>query len=296
MSAAHNISADQMIGRLDELPTLPTIVQELNRIINDPMSSTSDIEDVMMKDPSLTTKVLRLANSAYYAIPGGVKSISRAIAFLGYDTVNQLVLTSSILGALKVESKESFSLDQFWKHSIGVAMCSESIAKRIGYKVPSELFTCGLVHDIGKVVLLILEPDRFASVVQNCNQYNLTYEESENRLELPQHTQLGQLLTKKWSLPQQIQNVILFHHQKDTLKRGGASAEMNQIIDVVMLANLLIHGLKFGNSGYSKIDSAPKILFERLRIEQAELPSLVKEVNSNLQAAESFLKLIQENA
>ncbi len=110
MGAAPKLSQDYLISKLDELPTLPTIVYELSQVIGDPMSSTSDVEDIMKNDQSLTTKVLRLVNSAYYAIPGGVSNLGRAIAYIGFDTVHQLVLSASIINALDVKDSNGFDL------------------------------------------------------------------------------------------------------------------------------------------------------------------------------------------
>ncbi|RYZ75410.1 MAG: HDOD domain-containing protein, partial [Proteobacteria bacterium] len=153
MGAASRITSgtnpQMIVDRLDELPTLPTIVYELSRVINDPMSSTGDVQKIMANDQSLTTKVLKLANSAYYAIPGGVSSLQRAIGYIGYDTIHQLVLSASIISALDAKSSADFDLTQFWKHAIGVAMAAETTARFVHYKTPSDLFTCGLVHDMG---------------------------------------------------------------------------------------------------------------------------------------------------
>ena len=156
---AAKISYNDLQERLNDLPTLPTVVQELNRIIADPMSTIKDVEEVMLQDQSLTTKVLTLANSAYYAIPGGVSNLSRAIGFLGFDTVHQLVIAASVFSTLKITGETSFDLIQFWKHSIGVAIVAESIAAKIGHKQSSDLFTCGLVHDMGKIAIAMLDKE-----------------------------------------------------------------------------------------------------------------------------------------
>src|SRR4051794_25653694 len=113
MSAAQQLTRDAIVNHLDELPSLPTIVYELSRVINDPMSSTSDVEKLMANDQSLTAKVLSLVNSAYYAIPGGVNSLSRAIAYIGFDTINQLVLCASILKALETKGPQQFDINAF---------------------------------------------------------------------------------------------------------------------------------------------------------------------------------------
>ena len=118
MSEAFKLSSqldqETIIAKLDELPTLPAIVYELSRIINDPMSSTTDVEKVMANDQSMTAKVLQLVNSAYYAIPGGVTSLSRAIAYIGFDTVNQLVLSASILKSLETKGSPAYDVNEFW--------------------------------------------------------------------------------------------------------------------------------------------------------------------------------------
>lgn len=292
--AAKRLPTDKLVERLDELPTLPTVVHELSRLINDPMSSTGDIEEVMEKDQSITAKVLKLINSAYYAIPGGVSSLSRAIAYLGFDTVNQLILSTSIVKALQVKGPQAFDVNSFWTHSIGTGIAAETIAKRVKHNSPSDLFTCGLVHDIGKLALLVLEPDLLMQISQKAKNETLTFEESERELQTSPHTHIGFLLAKKWNLPLHIQNAIQHHHQIDNQRRGGISVEQNLIVDITILANLLIHALKFGNSGYDKIPGAPKEVLKRLMIDLEGLKEISREIKSNLDKAEGFMKIIRE--
>ena len=123
---ARRLTPESISSRLDELPTLPTIIYELSQVINDPMSSTGDVEKIMSNDVSLTTKVLRLVNSAYYAIPGGVTSLSRAIAYIGFDTVNQLVLAVSVLKALEIKGPPRFDLNEFLETLFRRRLCSRN--------------------------------------------------------------------------------------------------------------------------------------------------------------------------
>ncbi len=286
------LSVSEIAARLDDIPTLPTIVYELSRIINDPMSSTSEVEKIMANDISLTTKVLRLANSAYYAIPGGVSSLQRAIAYIGYDTINQLTLSASIVKALEIESSGIFSTKEFWKHSLGVAMAAEVIAREVKYKTPSDLFTCGLVHDMGKVATMIISPQQFEEIVIHANEHGLSTTEAEEALSAPGHTRVGFELAVKWRLPGQIQNAIANHHEKDPALRGGLSQEANLVADIVYLANLLIHALQFGNSGHKKVLGLPRDVLERLSISQESLRDLIAKVKEKIQNAEGFLKII----
>jgi len=284
----------EIVDRLDELPTLPSIVYELNRVINDPMSSTSDVEKIMGNDASLTTKVLKLANSAYYAIPGGVTSLQRAIAYIGYDTINQLALSASIIKSLGPKSHELFDLPGFWKHALGVAMASEVIAKEVKYKTPSDLFTCGLVHDMGKVALFNVAENQFLEVVDFAREHKLSLVEAEAELDAPRHTHIGFELATKWRLPYQIQVSIANHHQRDPAGRGGLSQEANLLVDIVFLSNLLIHALQFGRSGHQKVLGLPKDVLDRLMIPQDSLKDLIAKIKEKIQNADGFLKIIGE--
>ncbi len=295
MGAAKKLTNEYIASRLDELPTLPTVANELNHVINDPLSDAKDVEKVMANDQSLTTKVLKLINSAYYAIPGGVSNLTRAIAYLGFDTINQVVLTASIFSTLKVEAESSeFQMEGFWKHSVGVGMASESIAKFVKHPTPADLFTCGLIHDMGKIALYVIDPELFLSIVKHAKTKEITFYEAEEELETVKHTLIGVMLAEKWKLPQLIQSAIQYHHQTHPLKRGGASPELQQVIDITILANLFTHALKFGDSGHDKALNAPVEMFERLNIPKNKIPVLLDDLKEVISNADAFLSIIGE--
>jgi HD-like signal output (HDOD) protein len=295
--SATPLTPDVILSRLDELPTLPTIVYELSQVINDPMSSTSDVEKIMANDPSLTATVLRLVNSSYYAIPGGVSSLARAIGYIGFDTVNQLVLSASILKALEVKKPARFDLNEFWKHAIGVGVAAETIANFVNHAMPADLFTCGLVHDMGKIALYTLEPDLMVSVYQKCEADGMSYLEAEGALGLVPHVQIGSMLAKKWALPLGIQEAIRHHHEKEHGARGGLTADAHRNIDIVYLSNLLVHALKFGYSGHARVLGAPRETLERLALNpDQDLKTLLHEIKNNLNKASDFLRILNPDA
>jgi len=282
----------KLFERLDELPTLPAIVYELSRVINDPMSSTSEVEAIMSNDQAMTTKVLKLANSAYYAIPGGVSSLQRAIAYIGYDAIHQLVLSASIIDALSVKSTADFDLQKFWQHSVGVAMASETIARFVHYKSPSDLFTAGLVHDMGKIAIFIVAPEVLKQTRELALQNNLSLDESEQANSLPRHTVIGHQLAVRWRLPTLLRSVILYHHQRDLALRSGLSSELNNVVDIVYLANLLMHALQFGDSGHRKVLGVPKSLLDRMYLDQEKMKELIAKIRVAIESADGFLKII----
>lgn len=287
------LTLEMITAKLDELPTLPAIVYELSKVINDPMSSTNDVEKIMGNDQSMTTKVLKLVNSAYYAIPGGVSSLSRAIAYIGFDTVNQLVLSASILKALEVKGPQPYDMNSFWKHSMGVGIASETIAKFVSHPTPADLFTCGLVHDMGKIALYTISAETMLAIVKAAQDKEISYLEAELELGIPNHTMIGQKLSQRWQLPRMIQAVIAHHHEKEPGRRLGLTADLHRNVDIVYLGNLLIHALKFGSSGHGKILGAPKDVLERLTIDpEKHFKPLLSEIKSNLDKAQDFLRVL----
>jgi HD-like signal output (HDOD) protein len=292
MGAAEKLGAQTIAERLDQLPTLPTVVYELSKVISDPMSSTKDIERIMSSDQSLTAKVLQLANSAYYAIPGGVSNLQRAVGYIGYDTIHQLVLSASIMKALKTNSSDKFDMLGFWKHAVGVAMAAETTARFVHYRTPADLFTCGLVHDMGKIAIYILDPDSFNKTLDHAKATGLSLHEAEENLEGARHSTVGRLLATKWRLPMTIQACAAHHHQRDAALRGGLSSELNLVVDIVYLSNLFIHALHFGNSGHNKVLGVPKDVLDRMQLPPEKLKELLDEIKVSLTSADNFLKII----
>lgn len=285
-------SSDEILAKIDELPTLPSIVYELNQIINDPLSAAADVEEVMLNDPALTSRVLKLVNSAYYAIPGGVSNLKRAIVYLGFDTVQQLVLTSSILDTVGSAGSKGLDLPKFWQHSMGVAMASEVIAVQLKHKSPADLFTAGLLHDLGKVALQMIDPRTLEKAISHAAEKSLSLDEAEKDLGTIPHAELGKLLTEKWRLPRKIQVVAQYHHETDPAGRQGISAELHEMIDMVTLGNLLIHALKFGDSGHRKVLGAPKTLLARLNIETSQMKTFSDKIREALSRADMILRIM----
>ena len=291
--AAKQLKVTDILERVQELPTLPAIVYEIRAVIDNPMSSTADVEKVMENDPSLTTKVLKLVNSAYYSIPGGVTQLSRAIAYLGFDTVHQLVLSASIIDTLKTEHNPNFNIADFWKHSLGAAIASETIANFVKYPVPADLFTCGLVHDIGKIALYTIDSELMMNVIEKAYDEKITYLESEKALGIPTHTHIGFALAQKWKLPMGFQSVVKYHHHKTLTERESMSSDLHLMIDIVYLGNLLSHALKFGNSGHPVIHGAPKEVLNRLSLDSPDkFRILLQLVKNQIEHADSFLDIL----
>jgi putative nucleotidyltransferase with HDIG domain len=285
------LSYEKVLAGVQELPSLPTVQAEIISAINDPMTSIKEIEELMLTDQGLTTKVLKLINSAYYAIPGGVKDLGRAIGFLGFNTVNQLVLSTSIVNSLKFSKDCSFNVAEFWKHSIGVAITSETTGKFLN--VPgNDYFVAGLIHDIGKLALLKIDEKLLLEVSTQAKEQNKSFYAIEVQDDLPKHAIIGALLAEKWKFPENLKSAIKYHHTADAKLRVGLNADVSRFVDVVFYANALMHEMKFGHSGYDVVEAMPPAILQSLKINESNAAGLAAAVTKKLEMAGQLLNII----
>ncbi|MGK5087629.1 HDOD domain-containing protein [Bdellovibrionota bacterium FG-2] len=277
-----------LLEKLQDIPTLPVVAMCVNELINDPSSSSSDIAMVLKKDQVLTAKILRLVNSSYYAIPGGVTDVQRALAFLGFNTLAQLVLGLSVFSVFPDIELEDFPMMDFWRHALATAVGAEMLAKRIKHPKPEEAFTCGLLHDIGKLVLHKIDPERLQGIIKETLKRECSFVEVEKEFELPGHSFLGEVIASKWGLPQVIRLAIRYHHF-DVSKMDSVLASAKPVIHMVRLANALCVKNKIGKSGdFSAGDITPDMLAP-LKIKPEEIPVLEEELGKEIERASAFL-------
>jgi putative nucleotidyltransferase with HDIG domain len=264
------------------------VATKVNELINDPNSSGADIAAVLKKDQVLTAKILRLVNSGYYSIPGGVTDVQRALAFLGFNTLAQLTLSLSVFSVFKKASKDEFSMLDFWKHALATAVCSEMLAKKLKIAKPEEAFTCGLLHDVGKLVLNEIDPERLAVIVRETTSRSCAFVDVEKERDLPGHTYLGEVIAKKWGLPQIIQHTIRYHHQ-DVSKMSTLLASEKPLIQLVRLSNTLCVKNKIGASGDCSEGKITEDMLVPLKLTANDIPKIEADLQKEMERAGAFL-------
>lgn len=288
----------ELLGKLQDMPTLPVIAMKVNELIADPNATSTDIARILKQDQVLTAKILRLVNSSYYAVPGGVSDVQKALAFLGFNTVAQLVLSLSVFSMFSKFGDESLTMKDFWMHALAVAVCSEEISKRWKIGKPEEAFTCGLLHDIGKLVMYELDRDRLTHILKRARESKKGFIEIERELDLLNHAYIGEMMATRWGLPQVVRQSIRYHHT-DVSKMASVLASTKKMIQVVRLANTAVvkcandggvGGAKtFGHSGdYSKGVVVAEML-EDLGLGIDDLSVIEKDLAKAMEKAGAFL-------
>ncbi len=201
------------LDRIESLPTLPAVAMEVNKMLLDYDTSINKLSDRLVKDQAMVSKILKLVNSAFFGFRGRISNISHAVVVLGFNTVRNAVVSVSIIDAFS--SKEvfnGFDITEFWKHSVAVAVTSKYLAEKTKTHSADDCFIGGLLHDMGKVVLLQHFKDLFRKVWLSIKGNNLTFYEAE-KSEIPiDHAQIGGHLAKKWQLPAGLVDAIQYHH------------------------------------------------------------------------------------
>jgi putative nucleotidyltransferase with HDIG domain len=201
------------LKKVEDLPTLPTVAMEVNRLLMDVNTSVKELSDTIRKDQAMVPKILKLVNSAFYGFPSRIASVDRAIVLLGYNTVRNAVLSVSVMEAFgKDKDLAGFNLSDFWIHAITVAVVSRHLAATSRLHAPEDAFTAGLIHDIGKILLIKYFPDAFVALCSRVEEGKESFFEAETDLLKIAHTRMGATLAKRWKFPDEIVDAIRNHH------------------------------------------------------------------------------------
>jgi len=277
--------AETIIEKIIDLPTLPKVCAALMEMMENPDTNARDINRLLARDPALASKILKMVNSAYYALPKRIADLNQSIVLLGFKTIKNLILTAVVFKVFKRKTQNNFfDRNKFWKHSIASACLNKIIARKFP-SLDSELaYTFGLFHDIGKLIIDEFVPENMVKILENARAKGLSFYESEMELFDINHSQLGYELTKKWQLPDELAYAILLHHDKEEIKKSTLLA-INSFSDYICLIKGLIA------SGSCQTSRLNKNLWMQLDLSSKDLPKLFKTVELELKVIEELLQI-----
>ena len=231
-----NITLEEIIRKVKDIPTLPDITNEIMRLTEDPDSTVQDIENVIMRDQSLTTKVLRLANSAFYGYPRRISTISEASVLLGFQAIRSITLTASI-GGLLMKEVPGYGLgkNELWKQSQSCAIISRYIARKVRFARVDQAYVAGLLRDIGKVIVSYYLTEHFKQIMDLAENENISFLDAEEKILGFHHGQVGAEIAKKWNLPEDLVEAIAYHHSPEKAVINPKLTAIVHIADAVVM-------------------------------------------------------------
>ncbi|MBN1163781.1 MAG: HDOD domain-containing protein [Candidatus Krumholzibacteriota bacterium] len=239
---------DEMFTNVKNLPSLPLVVQKIFASINDSSVGAKHLAKIITSDQTLTARVLKLANSSFFGLRGKVQNIHHAVTMLGFSTIRQICLGVSICGKFKdTRTPPGFSGTAFWTHSIVTAILAKEIARGSVRIEPDICYTIGLIHDIGKLLLLDHHQDKFIEALNLAHVKNIPLVEAETRILEVNHADVGSWLLRKWNLPRESRQAVRNHHEAEMQTISPISNDA--LTGIIYFANQLAHHLELGNSG-----------------------------------------------
>ncbi len=234
---------DSALDTIGDLATLPEVTIKIIEIVENHKSTARDLHDVIKNDPTLSVKILKVVNSAFYGLPGQVASVDRAIILLGLSAVKNIAIAASIARLFKGKKiSQHFHASDLWRHSVGVAVAARSLAKISPHpNMTDEIFVTGLIHDIGMLVERQSFPNQFAEVIDRCTETEQDFLECERQIIGADHQAFGVGLTTKWKFPRHLRAAVGFHHNPDAL-----SVELRNMATLVQVADVLCCQEKIG--------------------------------------------------
>lgn len=237
----------ELLVGISEIPTPDAVVQQIISTAADPNASAKDLEKVISMDVGLSTKILKLVNSAYYGLPRKVTKLSEAIVIIGFKTVRNLALSVFTYSAL--HSKQTFvDHDKMWAHFMLTAVFSEHLGKMIGFVNREELFLAGMMHDVGKLAIDLVFPMYLHELSRASERLKIPLFEVEIATGIEPHTDVGEALLRFWKFPEDYVQVAQLH-ERPSFNTTSQYVEMACVVHLAnVFSNIFLPGysLSFG--------------------------------------------------
>jgi len=231
-------SLQALVSGAGTLPSIPSLYVELINRLEDPEGCPQDVANVIAKDPAMTAKILQLSNSAFFGLRRRVSDPRDAVLYLGLDTLKALALSVKVFSQFTVRSVSRFSIEDLGKHTILTGILARKIAIAEGLKKNDveDSFMAGLLHDIGKLVLVSAAPGKYEQAMRFAEANGVDRRDAEQKIFGTTHSEIGTYLLWLWGLPDSVVEAVAYHHSP-----GNCPARRLGPLTAVHAANALAH-------------------------------------------------------
>lgn len=230
---ADMIDSQTMRRRVESINSLPTVsgtLRQISTMLEKPRITIDELGRFVANDPALTVKILKMVNSAAYGFPGRISSVSHAIMLLGLNVIKGLLLGVSVFEIMQK------SMAGLWEHSVGCAYGARVIAQKKNLKEPEEVSICGLLHDFGKIAIMLGFPREFEKAVAEAEATGTSLNEAGKKYFAATHAEAGAWLAQKWHFPLSLVEAIGFHHTPQLARKSPMETAIVHVADVLVKA------------------------------------------------------------
>lgn len=273
--------ADLKVG---VIPTMPRVAIRIRELVSNPDTSVADLVKILSSDPTMAAAILRVSNSAAFAIRGGVSTLQQAIVILGFRTL-QSVVTAACTASLHHKASASFKDQVLWDHSLGVALAGHRLARECGCAREDEAFLAGLMHDIGKLILDFNHREEYARVVERVYNEDISFQRAEREELGFDHTAVASLVATEWKLSPQLVEAVRQHHEPAEATIAPA------LCAIVSLANSLCVKLCIGPERHPGLDLMQLETTAKLGLTPGKIEAVSAELPATLGREKSLFGL-----
>lgn len=223
-----------------KVPMMPGSAARISSLLNDVNASSKQLTDAITYDPILTARILRLANSPIYSLQKNVSTLRHAVEVVGMKAIYEILIIGLAADSFAKEIRHSEKGRKIWEHSLAVALLSRELGQTLRLRGAEEAFICGLLHDIGKILLLRNDFHKFSETMVENDEMQML--QSESAIFGYNHAQIGSLVASRWGLPDGVCHSILNHHNPSQSGQFLVVAHLISVADTI--ANAKGFGLR----------------------------------------------------
>lgn len=280
------IDVKEILARVDKLPPMPAVVQQILATLQDPNFSFSDLLETVRLDPGITAHVINMCNSPFYGLRQKVSSLQQALLLLGSKQLMEIILTGNMVGHFKGgQNGYRLSRGALWQHCMATALMAQALGESLKFPDQPTLFTAALMHDVGKLVLSEYVATEFVQI-EKMVEMGQAFADAERQVLGVDHALLGGAVARKWNFPNNIVTAIAFHHNP-----LAAPAEHRPLVNLVALANLMCISLGVGAGAEGLAAVVSPALLKDVGLRTRDLDILLLELKDILDGAADLLAL-----
>ncbi len=269
-----------------DIPSLPSIVQKVNKAVASDTCTAEELGHIIEQDQALSTKLLRLANSSYYGLSRKVNTISRAITVLGFNMVRDLALTVSVYKIFSSgHGKGGVDVLGLWAHSFACAIASKVLMTKRFPEEASRAFLGGILHDIGKVLILQKLPQEQAEIKNRLHSDSgVNLIDAEREVLGFTHAEVGALVSDMWQFPKDLIEPIQYHHAPRAARISPV------LVAAVHVGNEVVKAIALGKSTALHVMAIDENMWDTLHIQAPDLPNIVANIYNDFELAADFIE------
>ena len=263
----------QLIRNKENVPSIPTIFYQISEAVDDPRSSMRDIAQIISADQSLSARLLRLVNSAFFGFPSRIDTISHAVTIIGTKQLRDLALATSVIQMFKGIPSELIRVKPFWQHCIACGIGSRLLASF--QKMPNieSFFVSGLLHDIGRLILYSHNTEQAKEALTLSAEEGKLLYISERDVMGFDHAEVGGLLLGEWRLPKSLEETVRFHH------RPAGSRRFPMETSIAHVSDLIANAMQLGTSGERLVPALAKSAWDEIGLSSSILAPMTQQMD-----------------